>query len=167
MSPFLESVFEFLFKYKPFVFGRGDLVLSSPWTSLLFGVVLAAVAVPVLRRYRDVGGKSTPRDRAILMTLRVGVLALLLLCLLRPALVVATAVPQQNFVGILLDDSRSMRIEDLDGRSRADVLGEALGPERGLIASLADRFKLRTFSFSATTGRVDSVAELGFRGGRS
>ena len=33
-----------------------------------------------------------------------GLLALLLVCLFRPVLVVRAAVPQQNVVGLLLDD---------------------------------------------------------------
>ena len=39
-------------------------------------------------------------------------LLLVLFCLFRPVLVVKAAVPQQNFLGVLIDDSRSMQIAD-------------------------------------------------------
>ena len=41
--------------------------------------------------------------------------------LLRPMLLLKVAVPQQNFVGILLDDSRSMQVADHDGKPRSAV----------------------------------------------
>lgn len=162
-----ESVFEFLFKYKPFVFERGELVLSASWPVLALGLLLAAAAVPTLRRYGRVGGKSTVRDRMVLRTLRVAIFLLLFVCLLRPALVVATAVPQQNFVGLLFDDSRSMQIADLDGMARADAVRAAFGAEAPLVAALAERFKLRSFGFAGNAGRADGVEELGFAGART
>jgi hypothetical protein len=52
-------------------------------------------------------------------SVRVALLLLVLACLFRPVLVVRAAVPQQNVVGVLLDDSRSMQIADMDGQPRA------------------------------------------------
>lgn len=162
-----EAVFEFLFKYKPFVFERGELVLSASWTSLGAGLLVAVLAIPALRQYAKVGGKSSPRDRAFLAALRVAIFALLFVCLLRPALVVATAVPQQNFVGLLFDDSRSMRIEDLDTGSRSDAVRSAFGAEAAVIDRLAERFKLRSFSFAGSSARTEGVEGLTFGGVRT
>ena len=47
--------------------------------------------------------------------LRMAALALVLFCLFRPTLIVRAAVPQQNVVAVLLDDSRSMQIPDWAG----------------------------------------------------
>ena len=52
------------------------------------------------------------RHRLILAALRMAILALVLFCLFRPVLVIKAAVPQQNFLGVLIDDSRSMQIAD-------------------------------------------------------
>ena len=49
---------------------------------------------------------------------------MLLVCLFRPMLLLSAAVPQRNYVGVLIDDSRSMRIADRDGKA-AQRLGRA------------------------------------------
>ena len=119
----LESLFAFFFKYKPFVFSRGDFVLAFTPASIAAAALFVAVAVPVVRQYRGVGGKTNPRQRAILAAIRVGIVALGCLLLLRPSLVVATAVPQQNFIGVLVDDSRSMQVAEAGTRTRAEQVG--------------------------------------------
>ena len=73
--------------------------------------MLLAIAAAVFT-YRSARGRGPPRDRIVLTALRVATLALVLFCLFRPVLVVKAAVTQQNFVGVLLDDSRSMQIAD-------------------------------------------------------
>ena len=164
----IERAFEFLFKYKSFVFAKGSVALGASWGSLAVAFVLVAVAVPLLRGYPSVGGKSSPRDRVVLALLRVGVLALILLCVLRPSLVVATAVPQQNFVGLLLDDSRSMRIADVDETPRSDFATRQLEPTPdSLRTRLEERFKLRLFRFSDSAGRLDQVEDLRYAGSRT
>ena len=54
--------------------------------------------------------QSRARDRAVLIALRLAALAVVLFCLLRPELILKAAVPQQNFLGVLIDDSRSLQI---------------------------------------------------------
>ena len=55
----------------------------------------------------------------MLAGIRLATLLLVLFCLFRPVLVVKAAVPQQNFLGVLVDDSRSMQIADVDGQPRS------------------------------------------------
>ncbi len=74
-------------------------------------------AVFTYRRVRVNEGRL--RDRVVLTSLRIAALALVLFCLFRPTLVVRAAVPQQNVVAVLLDDSRSMQIPRLRTASRA------------------------------------------------
>ncbi len=160
-----EPLFEFLFKYRPVVFEQGDFRFGT--SSLLYGVAIATTAVVAasLLTYRRVGGKSRPRDRALLAALRLAALAIVLFCLLRPVLVVKAAVPQQNFLGVLVDDSRSMRIADRDGQPRAAFVQRVFGGPAGpLLTSLSDRFALRLFRFSGGAERIASVDELGFDG---
>src|SRR5262245_54022217 len=117
----MGRLFQFFFKYPAFVFDQGDFRFSVS-RSVAWGLIAAAVvAVGVLATYRRVPreGDST-RDRITLMALRVGLVAVMLFCLLRPILVLRAAVPQQNFLGILIDDSRSMTIADRDGKPRTD-----------------------------------------------
>ena len=72
-------------------------------------------------------------------------LALVLFCLFRPTLVVRAAVPQQNVVAVLLDDSRSMQIPDVGRRSRArEYVREQFGAaDSPLLKALSDRFLVR------------------------
>jgi uncharacterized membrane protein len=89
-------------------------------------------------------------------------------CLFRPVLVVKAAVPQQNFLAVLLDDSRSMKIADHEGGARAEFVRREFGaPDRGALKALSDKFMVRTFRFSAAASRVDAEDDLTFNGGQT
>jgi uncharacterized membrane protein len=167
MRSLAEMVFEFLFKYRPVVFENGRFVLSAPWPVLLLIVAgLALVTVPLLS-YLRLGGKLNAVDKTLLSVLRVSLLTVLVFCLLRPMLVVATVVPQENYLGILLDDSRSMQIAD-DGRARSEFIREQFGPQGSdLLTALSERFKLRFFRFSESLQRVSGSEELTFSGSQT
>ncbi len=164
----MESLFEFLFKYRPLMFERGDIALSAPWPAYVVSLGVVALAVPILLRYSWVKGRSRRVDRALLSGIRIAVLALIIFSLFRPVLVLSTVVPQRNFVGILLDDSRSMRIEDVNGTARGEFILREFGAEAStLVDDLADRFILRYFRFSSTTERVENSSEMAFTGGKT
>ncbi|MBQ90923.1 MAG: hypothetical protein CL441_05800 [Acidimicrobiaceae bacterium] len=162
-----ESLFEFLFKYRPIVFEEGELAFRPTTATFVASLLVLAAAAVALRTYQQVRANSRPIDRTILSALRLGILALLLICLFRPVLVLSQVVAQQNFLGVLVDDSRSMQIADRDGATRADFVleqfgqGETVGPLR---EALADRFALRMFSFSSSTDRISGADEVGFDG---
>ena len=70
---------------------------------------------------------------------------LVLFCLFRPVLVVKAAVPQQNFLGVLIDDSRSMQIADWQ-RAAARRLRRGSSSRRrtpALLKALSSRFVIR------------------------
>ncbi len=168
MASTLESLFEFLFKYRPLIFQKGHFTLAASWPLYLLGVLILVAAVPIVLRYRSIRGKSRVVDRILLTALRVSALALVLFCLLQPALVLSTVVPQRSFVGVLLDDSKSMQIADQGGVPRGRFLLDQFGPEGSpLFEALADKFKLRLFGFSSTAERVDDASALTFRGART
>jgi uncharacterized membrane protein len=104
------------------------------------------------------------RDRLVLVALRVTTLALVVFCLLRPALILKAAVPQQNFLAVLVDDSRSFQIADRDSRPRSAFVSDALGADRPLLNALSKKFVLRFFRFSSTADRLGSPAELKYSG---
>ena len=160
-------MFEFLFKYRPVAFEEGVLAFRPAAATYAATVLVVVAAVVAARTYRDVRAHSRPADRRILTGIRFAVLALLVACLWRPVLVLSQVEPQQNFLGVLVDDSRSMQIADLDGESRADVVRRSLSDDSPLLEALADRFAVRLFSFSSRTDRVDSVGELAWDGTRT
>src|SRR5262249_12409000 len=79
--------------------------------------------------------------------------------------ILKAAVPQQNFLGVLIDDSRSMAIADRDGQPRSAFVQQQLsGPSAKLLDALSQRFVVRFFRFSSSSDRVPSAADLKFGG---
>jgi uncharacterized membrane protein len=158
-------VFEFLFKYPRVVFEQGDFAFAVSRPVALGLLAAAAAAIGVLATYRGIAAERPLRDRLILVALRVGAVVVLLFCLLRPELILRAAVPQQNFLGILLDDSRSMTIADRDGQPRTVFVDDQFGGENGpLLDALSRRFVLRFFRFSSATERLANPGEMKYDG---
>jgi uncharacterized membrane protein len=157
-----------LFKYRPVVFEKGRLALAAgPGTYIVIAIALA-IGIPVVIAYARTRMRGGPRDRAVLLTLRVVALTLVILAVLHPVLVVSEAVPQRNVVGVLVDDSRSMRIADLDGVTRADAMRKLLGgKDSSLYAALAEKFVVRMFRFSGNGERVTQLGDLTYDGART
>ena len=82
-----ESLFRFLFKYPPLVFQQGDLAWGVSRPLLLAIFVAVGVAVAALLTYKTTSAEQPLRDRAVLIGLRIAILALLVVCLFRPTLV--------------------------------------------------------------------------------
>ena len=163
-----ESLFEFLFKYRPLIFDEGAFALRASWFGLLAAAAAGAGAFLTFRTYLQVRGNSKPLDRAVLAGVRIAALAVLAFCLLRPVLVLSSVVPQENFLGVLIDDSRSMQIADSDETPRHAFVQQELGTtESTLRSALADRFELRFFRFSAETDRIAAVDEMEYGGSRT
>jgi uncharacterized membrane protein len=160
-----ERLFRFLFKYPKVVFEQGDLTWAVSRPLLLAIALAVAIAIAALLTYQRVGTLNRRRDRAVLIGLRLGVLALLVFCLVRPTLILKAAVPQQNFLGILIDDSRSMAIADRAGAPRSAFVQQQLArPESALATALSQKFVLRFFRFSTSADRTDAPAALAYDG---
>ena len=161
----METTFEFLFKYRLLLFQEGEFTFSSPWPVLLVLGGVAVVAVPALLTYGAARGDSRRRDRAVMAGLRLGLVAILVFILFRPTLILTSVVPQRNFVGILIDDSQSMRITDQDGVTRSDFVRSTFGSEGSeLLTALSEKFALRYFRFSRDASRLNDMADLSYSG---
>ncbi|HXT15307.1 MAG TPA: hypothetical protein VN706_06730 [Gemmatimonadaceae bacterium] len=168
MAHWFEGIFSFLFKYRPTEFAKGSFAFGAPFSVIVLLLAAAAIGVPAVLSYAGVRGKSTRRDRWVLGTLRVAAFLVLIACLFRPMLLLSAAVPQRNYVGVLIDDSRSMQITDGKDKSRSDWVRHAFGgPDSSLLKALREKFVVRLFRFSNGAQRVDSVAELGFNAGET
>ena len=160
-----EPIFEFLFKYRPLVFEEGDFAIRAPWTIALGAAAVAGALT--LRTYAQVRGNSQPLDRTVLAAIRLGAIAVVAFCLLQPVVVLSSVVPQQNFLGVLVDDSRSMQIADRDETERLRFVEDRLRAGGDLRTALEERFALRFFGFSTETDRLGDVDELTYRGTRT
>src|SRR5262245_36874600 len=102
----MDGLFEFLFKYRPIVFEQGEFAFAAPSDVRTWLGIAGVIGASAIATYTIARGKSTILDRGVMAALRVALLAVLMFCLMQPALTLSTVVPQQNFVGVLLDDSR-------------------------------------------------------------
>lgn len=161
MQSSLESVFQLLFKYRPAVFAQGELTFGAGGGTIVALAIVGAALAAAFLTYRRLGA-NTARDRVVLVALRSAALLLVAVCLFRPMLLLSTPVPQKNFVGVLVDDSRSMRIAD-DGKTpRSEIIRAALGADSALIAGLRERFQVRLFRFGSALERIEDLGSLGF-----
>ena len=164
----MEALFEFLFKYRPVVFEKGRLAFAAGPATYIVIVIALAIAIPAMVVYARLRMRGGPRDRAVLLGLRLAAIVIVLLAFLHPVLVVSEAVPQRNVVGVLVDDSRSMRIADMNGATRADVVRHLLGSrDSSLYAALAQKFVVRLFRFSGDGQRVAQLGDLTYDGART
>jgi uncharacterized membrane protein len=161
-----DALFRFFFELSPVVFSQGEFRFAATTGSYLAAAAVAVAAGLTIYAYRRRVGR--PGQRVTLAAIRLAILAILLVCLFRPLLVVRAAVPQQNFLGVLLDDSRSMQIADVNGQPRASyVRGEFGAADRGLLKALSERFTVRTFRFSSAATRTTQESDLTFGGSQS
>jgi len=163
MTDALGALFAFFFKYRPAVFEQGDLGFGAPAPLIVLALIGLAIGVPALLSYGGVRGKSTRRDRVVLVALRIAALLVLVVLLFRPKLLLSSAVPHRNYVGVLLDDSRSMQIADRSGRARADFVRDSiLAPRSADGVALQEKFQVRLFRFGATADRMEGGTRLAF-----
>ena len=163
-----DAIFQTLFSYRPIVFQQGEFRFDITTGSLVAAVLAGAVMVAAAVTYRGVRGKGRMRDRVVLTVLRMAALALVLFCLFRPTLIVRAAVPQQNVVAVLRDDSRSMQIPDWGTQARGEFVKQSFSAaESPIMKALSDRFLVRVFRFSSTAGRLESANELTFNGSQT
>ena len=164
-----DFLFQFLFEYRPVVFRQGEFRFV-PAAGAYVALALAGIAVffaIVTYRRAAASAAATQKSHLGLLALRLALIALLAFCLFRPVLVVKAAMAQQNFLAVLLDDSRSMQISDFtaSARPRGDFARQEFGDRNaGLLKALSDRFVVRTFRFSSAAARLGSTAELTFGG---
>ncbi len=166
MTSVVDAIVTFFFKFPTRVFARGDMVIAPVVPVLVIAIAAAAAVLLVAFLYARV--RTLPkRDRLVLASLRALAVLLVLGCLLRPGLVIASAVPQRNVFAVLFDDSRSMRIRDVADSSRLAVVQRAFDDTAALSRRLGERFALRRFKFGAEASPLASARDLTGSGTRS
>ena len=162
-----ETLFQFLFEYRLQVFRQGDFRFAPPAGAPVAALMVVAALVLAFVSYRMLRSRVQGRERGVLAVLRIAALGIILFCIFRPVLVVKAAVAQQNVIGILLDDSRSMQLPEQNAgtATRADRVRQTFGnPDSAVMKALSEKFLVRTFRFSSSTARVSAPADLTFGG---
>jgi len=134
---------------------------SYSFSLWIAAVGLAVAAVIITFAYRRTDKPLSRRIRVILIVLRVASIALLLICLLEPKLIAREDVHRKANLLVLVDDSRSMSLTDVNGQipvSRIDAVKAAFAPgEGGAMAALADKFDVQLYQFSSVCNQVDEL----------
>jgi uncharacterized membrane protein len=147
-------MFELLFKYPASIFQKGQFVMLTPWPLWLLVVAILAAAGLLLWHVRRNHGMLTGARPLAIWLLETAMVALLLFLLWHPALSVATLRPQQNLVAVMVDDSRSMALND-GSKSRIEQARAVLND--GLLSKLGDRFQVRLYRFGKEAERIQKT----------
>lgn len=154
-------MFEFLFNYSPAVFSKGEFVLLGRWPAwvLALAIVTAASGLGYLiwRRRKAMAAGVTGWRPAAIWLLQAALAGLLLLLLWQPALLISTLKPQQNIVAVVVDDSRSMAIDE-DGEMRSAQAVNVLND--GLLESLSENFQVRMYRMGEHLERIKTLEQL-------
>ena len=92
--PLIDRLFEFFFKYPVSTFAAGGFRFLPSWPFWVGLGLLLTVGAVALAGYWRQGSAPQP----LLVSLRVGVLLVVIFCLARPSLVLSIVVPQESFV---------------------------------------------------------------------
>jgi len=143
---------------------QGNLTFAygiSPW---LFAVAVLLIVIAVWAGYLRTTRPLTPAWKTFFVAVRSSVLVLLLFCLLRPVITTLQVTPQETYLGVIIDDSQSMSIQDERGSaSRQAQVQQALF-EDGVLEALGDNFQVRTFRFDGSTERISTAGDLALEG---
>src|SRR5580692_3143848 len=155
-------MFQFLFKYPIPVFTKGRFVLLGGWPAwvLVVFILIAAGGLALLIRWRlrSAGRELRSRCGWLIWGLQSALVALVLVLLWQPAMLVSELNSQQNIIAVVVDDSRSMRIADSNGKTREDAAIAAL--ENNVLAGLQKRFQIRVYRLGSELTRVDGLREI-------
>ena len=153
-------MFENMMKYPIDVFREGNFSFGVPLPGLLIAALLVALFVATIWAYRSTQGRIQRVFRGFLIFLRTIVLCLLAFCLLKPFLTIYQTNPDDSYLLVMVDRSKSMQITDsVDSATRLDRANNLLfSEEDGLLEKLNAKFKVRFFAFDTTAKRVPSEA---------
>ena len=151
-------MFEKMMKYPIDVFREGNFSFGVPLPGLLIAVLLVALCVATIWAYRRTQGRTQRVFRGFLIFLRTIVLCLLAFCLLKPFLTIYQTNPDDSYLLVMVDRSKSMQVTDsADSATRLRRANDLLfSEEEGLLEKLNAKFKVRFFAFDTTAKRVPS-----------
>ena len=153
-------MFEQLLKYPINIFRQGDFYFGIRLPGLILFLIFVALIVASIWAYRTTQGRTHRGFRGFLIFLRSLALCALAFCLLKPFVTVYQTSPDDSYLAVLVDESKSMQVTDsVNQQSRLSSVNNLLfDPESGILNSLNEKFKTRLFSFSDTPSRMTPVA---------
>jgi|TARA_B110000438_G_scaffold297242_1_gene343313 hypothetical protein len=133
----------------------------SPYLFFLFVIL---IIIGVWFAYFKTTRQLSMGWKSFFVGVRSCVLIILLFCLLRPVINTLQVSSQETYLGVLIDDSQSMSIADVEGNiTRRAAVEEALF-DGGLLDELSDSFQVRSFRFDKETQRIAGIDNLSEEG---
>ncbi|MBT8362017.1 MAG: hypothetical protein KJO32_13790 [Deltaproteobacteria bacterium] len=164
----MAGTIEFLFGHMADVWSTGSFAFQAPLGRFAILGVAALLILVVLILYRRTTAHTTPGLKTVLILLRSVALVILLLCLLQPVMNMSSVKPRESYIGLLIDSSRSMSIEDMDrSLSRGEAVKNVLYSKDGLIEKLQKNFTIRIFGFDRHAQPLLDAGDLSFTGAKT
>lgn len=128
---------EKLLKYPVNVFQKSEFFFGVGLPGLIiFLIFLALIAVTILA-YRGAISRTNRLFRGLLIAFRAITLMIIVFSLLKPFITIPQINPEDSYLLVLVDDSKSMQIADCsENKSRIEVAGEyCLTLNKGLLTN--------------------------------
>src|SRR5262249_16357735 len=156
----MDQLIQFFFKYKWSTFAKGQLGFANRPSWIWIALGASALGLLVYFIYIRPGYRINSKSKFGLVALRASLLALLLILLMRPVVVVPSIIPKSTSVAVIVDDSRSMRLNDENGRSRSDAAKEILSATNPFARGLEEKFKVSLYGLSTSASKIKDANEL-------
>ena len=159
-----KKMFEKFMKYPIDVFREGDFSFGIPLPGLLIVVLLGVLVATTIWAYRSTRGRTRRGFRGVLIFFRALVLCFLAFCLLKPLLTIYDTNPDDSYLLVMIDKSKSMQITDsVDTETRIRranklLFGDESQDSDSLLTQLNAKFKTRLFAFDTAAKRISSQA---------
>lgn len=159
----MNQLVRFLFGHEQAVFTNGRFGFDvRPGAVILVLIILLAAAF-IYFIYLRPRVRLSKGTTATLMALRAALLAVMVVLLLRPVVVVSSVIPRSSYVAMVVDDSVSMKLQDVPGgATRLDTVKQALlntGPD-SFLNQLEKKFKTNLYGFSGGLTRLKDGNDL-------
>ena len=153
-------MFEQLLKYPIDIFRQGDFYFGIRLPGLILFLIFVGLIAASIWAYRATRGRTYRGFRGFLIFVRALALCGLAFCLLKPFVTIYQTDPDDSYLAVLLDESKSMQVTDsVNAESRLSSVNNLLfDPKGGMLDSLNEKFKTRLFSFSDVPRRMTPAA---------
>ena len=161
----MNQLVRFLFGHEQAVFTNGRFGFDVRPGALLLILIVLLVAAFIYFIYLRTRVRLPKRTTATLIALRVTLLTLMVVLLLRPVVVVSSAIPRSSYVAMVIDDSVSMKLQDVPGgATRLETVKHTLfdrtAGQESFLNRLDRKFKTNLYGFSGGLTRLKDGNDL-------
>ncbi|HKG80213.1 MAG TPA: glutamine amidotransferase [Pyrinomonadaceae bacterium] len=161
----MNQLVRFLFGHEQAVFTNGRFGFDVRPGAVLLVLLVLLAAIFIYFIYLRPRIRLSKGTTATLIALRAGLLALMVILLLRPVVVVSSVIPRSSYVAMVIDDSVSMKLRDVPGgATRLETVKQALlntsGGKDSFLNQLDKKFKTNLYGFSGGLARLKDGNDL-------